>query len=488
LKNTDWYAFSKTPREISARMHDICVDASVYIDSDYSKFDGTISPWMRRFERAVLLRAFPLAYHRELFFYWESQMNARAWTKFGLDYTTGTSRLSGSPETSVFNSIDNALVAYISLRKSGLTPSQAWKKLGIYGGDDGGTPDLDPDIFKWVCKKVGLVVKINLIKRFEPVTFLGRTFTDPWTHEGSMIDFLRCFSKLTFTVSPNDVSTDVVMWRKAMSLWYTDRDTPVLGLLAKRILQFTDPKGAKMLGPDSSWMLQQALHAEENDAVIEMEEIGPIYEQAPEEEAWDIITKTSGFDRQVLNKLCDRIRSAECLEDMFYCIDDERTPDKGIECTWRGELMPGDTQECIAPPSKKVDLKKTGKPDLAVSKPKPNGQRKKTFDPLTARGGEPALKNADKSNSRLVNRLKEKPPKPTGREGKEEKPLKRKPFDPAKKNFSPKASTSVKTPRDVKKSVPTKRTDNKDGKKPVKLSKPGSKLAGHASPKSEQTS
>jgi len=151
LRKQKWYAFAKTPLEIAQRVAEICMAAlSHVIKTDLARCDGRIGHVFRDFEKAAMLRAFALEYHDELLEVMSTQKQQRGRTATGGGYETGDTRLSGSPETAEFNTLDNALMAYVTFRKAGYSPAEAWAKLGIYGGDDGLTPDAPKRLYETV--------------------------------------------------------------------------------------------------------------------------------------------------------------------------------------------------------------------------------------------------------------------------------------------------------------------------------------------------
>jgi len=58
----------------------------------------------------ALLRAFHPDYHTEILDLHQSQFNLKAYGKYGSWYHTEFSRASGSPETSIFNTMFNAFI------------------------------------------------------------------------------------------------------------------------------------------------------------------------------------------------------------------------------------------------------------------------------------------------------------------------------------------------------------------------------------------
>jgi hypothetical protein len=245
LRQTKWYAFAITPIEIARRVASICLLALYAIMTDLSRFDGRVSIVLRTLEKLAMLRYFAIEYHKELAELMASQQNQRAYTKFGVKYGTGFTRASGSPETADFNSMDNAFMAYVSLRKTirdgrPVSAQEAWDGLGIYGGDDGITADVDPNVYVATCSEVGQVLELDIVKRGESgVTFLARTYSLHVWHGAtdSICDIGRQLSKLHVTPSlPITVTPLQKLCEKLYSYYLTDRNTPIIGQLATMVV------------------------------------------------------------------------------------------------------------------------------------------------------------------------------------------------------------------------------------------------------------
>lgn len=243
LRATKWYAFAKTPIEIATRVAEICVAAMKWIiNTDLSRFDGRVSTVLRTLETILLMRAFHTDHHKELNELIASQKNQRAKTTFGVKYDTGLARLSGSPETADMNSVDNAFMGYLELRTTpgpdGLirSPQEAWDALGIYGGDDGITADVDPVHYSATCRKVGQVLDAEEVQRGKQgVKFLAREYGPGVWHgdANSMCDVPRQLSKLHTTISlPPTVTAQQKLGEKLYSFFLTDANTPIIGTIA----------------------------------------------------------------------------------------------------------------------------------------------------------------------------------------------------------------------------------------------------------------
>ena len=247
IKAAAWYAFSRTPRQIAMRVTEVLANARTATNTDFSKFDGHIGPALREFERVVALRAFAPQYHAELVDLLGAQMGGQTYGLHGEHFTSEYSRQSGSPETSIFNSLDNALVAYITLRSGGhtsgnkLSPDEAYAALGVYGGDDGLTADVNPEFYSSVATSLGLTLEVEpVIRGNVGITFLSRLYgPNVWTGDASsMCDLRRALSKLHVTHSLADsVHPLRKLKEKFTSLALSDWNTPVIGPVVQRFFE-----------------------------------------------------------------------------------------------------------------------------------------------------------------------------------------------------------------------------------------------------------
>jgi hypothetical protein len=245
LKSMPWYAFGHTPREIAERVAQLCTHASLIVLTDLSKFDGRLSKVLRVLEQIVLLRAYHPQHHQEILDLHRSQFNLPAVTSFGVRYQSGTARASGSPETAAFNSLANAFMAFLCLRRTRvrgafLAPSEAWAALGLYGGDDGLTPDVDMDVYTTSCQMVGQQLTAATIVRGSPgIKFLAREFS-PQVWFGSpqsMCDLPRQIPKFhTTTLMPESITPTQKLIEKGRAFYLTDKNTPIMGPLTCRII------------------------------------------------------------------------------------------------------------------------------------------------------------------------------------------------------------------------------------------------------------
>lgn len=239
LKKTSWYLFGLHPTDIAQRTHDLVKSSQWVVPTDYSKMDATTSYLHTALIESIFCRAFAPKYHSEISRLIAKETDAKAFTKYGVRYSTGSMTNSGSSMTSIRNSAINAFNAYVVLRYD-YEPTEAYSKLGLYGGDDGLTPNVCAKRYMHVITKMGQVLKAETILPHNPVPLLGRIFIDPWTSTSSIADVPRQLKKLHLTAAPEVVPNEMVLRRRAEGIMITDPDTPILGAWARNVLRLAN--------------------------------------------------------------------------------------------------------------------------------------------------------------------------------------------------------------------------------------------------------
>lgn len=241
VSKTKWYAFCKNPVEIADLVVAVCMNSKVGVaPTDLSRFDGRVSLAVRNFERLFLLAAFKKKYHDEIIELNRDQYNLTGYGALGEKYEQGPARGSGSAETALMNGSTNACMGYVAKRISrpDLTPQQVYNSLGVYGGDDGLTGDVDVQTYVKVAEGFGQKLEATLVRRGElGVNFLARIYTrDVWFGDNrSVCDIARQLSKLHATVSlPSNVTPEEKLIEKLRGFMFSDADTPVVGDMVER--------------------------------------------------------------------------------------------------------------------------------------------------------------------------------------------------------------------------------------------------------------
>lgn len=252
----EWYAFGKTPAQIAARVVKILGGAKCAVNTDLSRFDGRVSEIVRVLERLILLRFFHPMHHASIISLHRSQYFLRGYGKYGTKYEQMFSRASGSPETAIFNSVVNAFMAYLAYRMTRrggcfIQPDEAYALLGIYGGDDGVSVDIDAEIYTRACDALGQKLEAETIQRGRfGVNFLARVYgPDVWFGDAnSVADTPRQLAKLHLTVAmPPGVTNAQKMYEKCLSLVLTDVNTPLLGCYARAFTAMCEAEGVVRL-------------------------------------------------------------------------------------------------------------------------------------------------------------------------------------------------------------------------------------------------
>lgn len=197
-----------------------------FIETDYSRFDRTISQDILLNIECALLRAiYPPSEHPDLDVALSLLLRTKGLHSLGVWYTTDGGRCSGDAQTSLCNGLINHFLTWVVFSS---LPSNSWTS--FHEGDDG-IIGITKD-----CLNSGLILlefisafgfKLKITQSFvlEDVTFCGRflTFSDR-LHDCA--DLFRALAK--FHVTSNKGNLKELALAKAMSYYHTDHDTPIL--------------------------------------------------------------------------------------------------------------------------------------------------------------------------------------------------------------------------------------------------------------------
>jgi len=269
MKSQPWYAFNKTPAEVAQRVCDVFVDAPHSVMCDGSRFDGHVELNSRILERMCMLRFFRPCHHSGVNEAMDDQIALPGTTEHQFKYHSGYSRGSGSLETANFNSIITAFIDYCALRQTTvngvvLSPAQAWRRLGIYGGDDSLSWAVDPEMVKKASAVMGQDYEVEVVARGDlGVNFLNRQFgPDVWNGDvNSMANPARLLSKLWVGPSRFKPYSGQALERFAerISGYYRmDRNSPVIGAICR---VSHDLLGERMEGELMPWDGKHSLEA-----------------------------------------------------------------------------------------------------------------------------------------------------------------------------------------------------------------------------------
>jgi hypothetical protein len=234
-RSCPWYAFGMKPAQINDAVVAVAQSAKLGIlDTDANRFDGNVKLALREFDQMLLARAYAKRHHGAMFRVRRKTFGHIAQTPGGFEYWTDATQLSGFPDTAALNSARSAFFSYAALRLQGLSPSEAWVAMGLYGGDDGFTADLDAEIFQKVAKDFGMSMECVFVPRGSSgVNFLGRYYSPDvfFGDTNTMIDFGRMIVKLHLTVdlaAAHPANATRKLCEKLTSLACTDSNTPVV--------------------------------------------------------------------------------------------------------------------------------------------------------------------------------------------------------------------------------------------------------------------
>jgi len=241
VKTFSWYAFKK-PGDIAARVAEIVNGQELVAETDFSRMDGHVTEEVRKYiEEPIMLGLFG---NDDYMLFQMREQYGKNGQLGGKKYETGYARASGSPETSLFNTILTAFISFSAMCDLGLDYEQAWKSLGVYGGDDGlvaiprqFSADQADAAYRRSATTWGQVLKLDFKKSGEPVQFLARFYGTAWSGgQDSMSDVKRQLVKFHTTISMDvNMSPEQKAVDKAIAILLTDKNTPILGEFARKV-------------------------------------------------------------------------------------------------------------------------------------------------------------------------------------------------------------------------------------------------------------
>lgn len=247
-KNLPWYTFGRNLTDVGYAIGNILSKQPAdnpyvgAVATDFKNMDGSIPGIMREMERRIALASFDYSEHEFVSKVMDEQHGNTVRLAFGTQYEQGTGRGSGFGDTSWGNTMDAAFIVLLALMRCGLTFQEAWRNLGLYGGDDGISPvpqGTDPKEFMAALEEVstefGMIIKCEFVPHGQPVPFLSRFYGEVWVGgANSMADPRRQMSKLTCTTREAHVDPRIIAHDKGRSYAVTDAQTPGIGDVARK--------------------------------------------------------------------------------------------------------------------------------------------------------------------------------------------------------------------------------------------------------------
>lgn len=250
------YMPGKTPREISEHMQKLMTCNERLWETDFSRYDGQQSRWMRNCEVILFSHFFKDPAAAELVY--NEVFRVAAKCPAG-SYDTGGNLCSGSSLTTIMNTWKHMFIQYCTYRESGLTHEQAMAKLFAAYGDDGVLTGDEKVAKKMaeVCDDMGMknlkcVEAMTQGRRF--LTFVGRVFLPAveGIHAPSFQDPTRVWTKINLIQKGPDAFKRYVA--KLGCYVVTDGNSPLLGEYCRKVLTFSREgrEVLKQLGKDDS--------------------------------------------------------------------------------------------------------------------------------------------------------------------------------------------------------------------------------------------
>nr|QKI28964.1 hypothetical protein 1 [Forsythia suspensa noda-like virus] len=216
-------------------------------ETDFENLDGTVSEWLQTsICQASLLAAFDKCYHDDIKQLMKDIIHAPARAKrFGFKFVYGVGVKSGSPTTTVHNTLINAFVEFYALRRSALLnerePDVAFRSLGPKYGDDGLISSSNVKAINLAAKDLGLRLKVEHYDPVNGLTFIGRCYVNLPDSLHNTCDPLRTFRKLHLTSRDKLIPLADAAYDRAEGYLITDNLTPVVGSYFKFIQRYYGP-------------------------------------------------------------------------------------------------------------------------------------------------------------------------------------------------------------------------------------------------------
>jgi len=264
-----WFMPCRTPTNTTYLIHKFCSERDRVIETDYSKFDGSLSRFLRiEVEQKIMKRAFNNDRALEALLKRDLQLPASTTSR--VRYQTGYARNSGSQSTTIGNTLINAFVAYCALRLTQSQPSKAMQNIGPKFGDDG-IDAITPAHMLKVAKDLGLSVKIQERNTDDFVTFCGRYYIMPKTHQHSIFNVAKALASLPIAFGADKNQRLNHLKAKITGYLAMDPETPLLSHYARQLLKIYKLDNVKAdFGRDlnTKYKAEQGPWPRQNDAAV----------------------------------------------------------------------------------------------------------------------------------------------------------------------------------------------------------------------------
>nr|UQB76091.1 RNA-dependent RNA polymerase [Flumine nodavirus 26] len=338
-----WYAPGKSPQEIARRVADIANNYNKVSETDYEKFDGTVSFWLREnIEQAMYLKWCAPEHREHLNELLSQEINQYARTSHNLPYEPRASRLSGSPLTTDGNTLINAFVSYAALRSANVSADHAYDYLGIYGGDDG-ISTVSSSHLNRAAKDLGLRLKCieRRVSNNDVVTFLGRVYPNAWFGDtGSIQDPMRTWKKLHISFANPNITDNQALADRALGYYLLDTNAPVTSEWCIKALEISGKEG-RITEYDTPFFVRSEVgECYSADGKLIEDLSGPTtkmigrtkvplevngWPQLGYDAAVEAISRMTGMTSAEIESVNDKIKMAQTLEELEGIITNEDT-------------------------------------------------------------------------------------------------------------------------------------------------------------------
>lgn len=214
----------------------------MFVETDYSRFDASLSVWLlQKIERKLFRVFYPTTLFPILDLYLDQLFHITGKTAFGLHYSVQGTRASGDAHTSIMNGLINRFATQWAMQH---VPSHLWAS--IHEGDDGLVAcDLsvkDTCLYNLSCiNLLGLCMRDVLVhESIHDAMFCGRLLVaNELGTITSICDVPRTLAKYGFTISQLDPLSALIA--KSLSYNSTDSNTPIIGPLSYKVLELHRP-------------------------------------------------------------------------------------------------------------------------------------------------------------------------------------------------------------------------------------------------------
>jgi hypothetical protein len=172
--------------------------------------------------------------------------------------------------TAIIQAIRNKFCVFLGFRyqfEDSRTPKECFDMPGILLGDDGLTANLSAKCHERACRSLGLALKSATVKRGEwGVEFLSRDYSNMvWFGcPDSCSKVVRAMANFTRTRKGFTCTPEEKLYSKALSLCFTDSNTPGIGPLARKVVELAESSGFKFKVNENLMSWWAANHPVEN--------------------------------------------------------------------------------------------------------------------------------------------------------------------------------------------------------------------------------